>query len=216
MRHTEANKIYSCVHPDGLPIASFDAKTLMHYQRTYLGDLKDDDPQGGVKKKEYSVHDLKTVNSLKNIYEKFFSKNNCQSLLSLLNRFSVADAILNSGGTSIIVEYKNRNLFVYEFETTILEVEKYQSLKKSSQLFAAPCFYIVEFTDAVLVYQLDFDKEPVLDYISLPVTNKSGERIMKPVIHLSIEGGDYIIGKRTWARASKQQLLKYVERMRNG
>jgi len=169
-----------------------------------------------ITKKTYHTFDLQSKVALNNLYVQYFSKNDCSSLLNLLNRFSVADGILQSGGTSVILEYKSRELSVSQYDTTLLEKLKYDKMKEASKLFDAPALYIVEFDECVLVYQLDFKQEQEVDYLDAPATRGSGYAIKKAVYHLPILTADIIISKKTYERATSNQLKRFIEGKRNG
>src|SRR5258706_15724195 len=166
-------------------------------------------------KQTYTIYDVDSIKGLKKIYIEFFAKNKCQNLLNLLNRFSVADAIINSGGTSILIEYKKRTIAVYTYDDVILEKAKYDNLKKTSLLFNCPVFYIMDFLDAVLVYQLDFTSEAEPDLLECPASNGSNIRYKKAVYHLKLNDASIIIGKRTWTKATTEQLSKYITLKKN-
>ena len=86
--------------------------------------------------KAYTPFDADAVNGLSKIYHEHFSKNNCQRFLNLFNRFSIADAILQSGNTSILIEFKRRTGSLSAYPTVILEKLKYDSSNRLQHCLA--------------------------------------------------------------------------------
>jgi serine protease inhibitor len=130
---------------------------------------------------------------------------------------------MNSGdtasNTTIVGEYKNRSwLSVAEYPSSIIEVQKFESLKAASKLFDCPAFYVVEYSESCVVFQLDFTKEYKEDVMPLWTNAKKEEKKDKPVYHLDcINDSAIIVGKGIystgiWQRATKEQLQEYISR----
>lgn len=167
-----------------------------------------------IEKKQYTAFDLQSITGLQEIYNQYFSKNNCTQLLNLLNKYSVADGILTSGNTSIVLEYKRRSMSVTQYDTVLIEKIKYDNLREASRLFNAPAFYVCDYDEAVLIFQLDFTTEGELDYIDMPVNRQNHYLIRKPVYHLPTMKADIIIGKKEWKRATRDELALHIKRKR--
>jgi hypothetical protein len=155
--------------------------------------------------------------SLHNIYIRYFKNNKCLQMLQTLNDNSRCDFIMSSGdttsNTTIVGEYKNRSwLSIADYPTSIIEVQKFESLKAISEQFSCPAFYVVEYSESVLVWQLDFIKQYQEDIMPLWMSAKKDEQKDKAVYHLNPLEATIIVGKGIhsitgiWQRATNEQL----------
>lgn len=126
--------------------------------------------------------------------------------MKLFDRFLIVDAILRSGNTSILIEFKRRSGSLSAYPTVILEKLKYDGLKRASTLFEPSAFYISEYDDGVLIYQPDFVNEKDVDYLYAKVSNGSSYIVKRRHYHLPELNADIVIRKRT----TKDQLEEYI------
>jgi hypothetical protein len=154
---------------------------------------------------------------LTNIYERFFKHNGCTSLLTILNKFSRIDGVLQSGDTTIVLEYKHRTGSVSDFQSCILEKKKWLCLRDTSILFGnAPAFYVVEYDELILIYQIDFAKPIKAEQLPAPASTVGDKStVTKYVFFLKYEDADIVISKKTWEKATRDQLMRYLEMKRN-
>jgi hypothetical protein len=152
------------------------------------------------------------VNSISNIYNQFFSKHNCQNLFFFLGKWSAIDCLIQSASTvSIVTEYKNRDCYIFDFDTCLLELDKYNSLKDLSHKLDSQGFYLVEYKDIILIYHLDF-KQPYEIYI-LPCQHSQTnlKKKDKDCILLHYSDATYIISKKTYNAGTIEQLNSYIK-----
>ncbi len=165
-----------------------------------------------IQKKNYSTGS-NDKQGLVNFYVNFLKTNNCKGLFTILNKFSRIDALLQSGDTSICVEYKNRPFSISKYSNgAMLEREKHISLVTSSKLFDAPAVYIVEYDDAIVIYDIQHSEyQYTWQTMPCPSELHGGYIVDKQVTILPFATASIIVAKRTWTRASVDQLNRYFE-----
>jgi hypothetical protein len=149
------------------------------------------------------------------IYNNYLIFNNCTNLFEITNKHSRIDYILQSGETQIAIEFKQRNYSTFDFteRTALIEFSKFKALKQSSKLLDAPAFYIQQWFDAVLIFDLTNMGEDSIHWIEEQHNKNNDEgaaSINKAVGYLPYTGASYIISTHDWLRKSKQALTNYL------
>lgn len=152
----------------------------------------------------------KEKRTIRELFTQYLSKNNCSELSIIENTNSRIDFTMRSGRTSVICEVKERPIPSYQYKTTVLELQKYKSLQLASALFQGPTLYIIFYTDVVLIFQLDFQKEIELDTIPMPKSGEDSTIEYKDVIHLNNVDADYILNRQTFNKGTKDLFIKYM------
>jgi hypothetical protein len=157
--------------------------------------------------------------ALDRIYKLFLEPNNCNSLHIVRAPYSRVDAIMNSGGTSVVIEYKERNqpMTYYWNESAILERSKYDAIVNIAVGLNAHAFYLMEFNDAVLIYVLNQDNKAYQwEMKNCPVENGNNRNVYtdKEVTYLPFNSADFIVSKKDWKRKTKEDLAYYLKEMK--
>lgn len=168
------------------------------------------------------VYDKGYDHNLQMIYERFFKHNDCRLFYQLSNFHSEFDALLTSGYTtgdnegesiSIPIEYKKRTMSVVQFDSVMLERPKYDSLLNAKKLMSCPAaFYIMEFTEVILVF--DVERNPDLVWkseVHLKDNSEIKEYKIKEVTYLPYSSACIVISKKDWQRKSIEDLNHYIK-----
>lgn len=147
------------------------------------------------------------------LFKCFFQQRNCNSLFNIINKYSAVDAILTSGDTNILIEFKNRfDKSIADFESVIIEFDKFIRIKDAAKLFdCSNAFYIMEFNDAIIIYDIDFVNGYKWEDNIMPSSYYNGRPITKLIAYVPYQKASYIIGKRTMQQATVEQLLRYIQ-----
>lgn len=187
------------------------------------------------KKKVYKkMPEPETFTELDLIFNKYFKFNNCMQIFNTIKRFATFDGVLTSGTTSgttqIVVEYKRiigkGGGSVVQYDQCLLEKKKYRNLLLVSQQFGdVPIFYICEFDECILVYELVKDNSYVEHLINTQSDNRGGANVDKFVYFLPYSAASLIIGKNynsiditkrgKYVRATYDQLNYFIQAKRN-
>lgn len=157
----------------------------------------------------------KEIEDVKLIYEKYFQLHNCTTLFSFLKKYSRIDFLLTSGDTNILIEYKNRDISVTDYFTSVLEVSKYEAIVNGMQLFDCNGAYMVEFRECICVWFItDKTKEEKRDQIPMPVSDGSKILELKDIIHMQFKNADLVITKKdnSYKSVSVDLLMKLFEK----
>jgi hypothetical protein len=153
---------------------------------------------------------------IKELFAKYFENRNCSDLHIIENENSRIDFLIKSASTiNIICEIKKRSMPSFKYYTSILELQKYNSLKLLSEHLSAPAFYICSYEDVTLIFQIDFTKKYTVDSFVMQKSNYGHEQKVKEIIHLNNVDSDYIISKKTWNNGSPVQYKEYFDRNYN-
>lgn len=109
----------------------------------------------------YENAELIERTNLKELFDNFFSLNNCSDLvLTSTGDKNRIDAILISASTTVAIEYKRRQKNVFQYDSTMIEYTKWEVLRRF-HCTGMLSFYIIEFDDFTAVFNLSdiFQKE---------------------------------------------------------
>lgn len=163
-------------------------------------------------KKDYTV----PLSGMELLHDKYLKYVKCWNLFKIQNKYSVFDYLINSGNSTIVIEVKERYKSVALYDTAILELEKFKNLMKTKELLhSKAALYIMQFTDAILIFDLNID-ENFYEWSLVPMQKSEEDKtlVLKPCTFLPYSSAT-IIGKKEFQRATIDQLQEYIKRERN-
>lgn len=164
--------------------------------------------------KKVHTHKQDDKTGLYQLYQYWLKDNNGRQLLTILSKFSRVDAVLQSGDTTVLIEYKKRSCSIAKYrDGFILEREKFESMRKASELFESPAIYITDYTDATVIHQIKDEYNYIWSKQLLPSDQHKNIMVEKEVTIIPFEQADFIIGKKTWERAPIWKLYKYFRKI---
>lgn len=99
--------------------------------------------------------------ALSEIYKQVLQDRNCSRFRVVISTNSRIDAMITSATTTtrkeLIIEYKRRYSKIRRFRDTFITLDKFEAMKTLAHYLDATALFIVQFDDATLIYQLDFN-----------------------------------------------------------
>lgn len=153
---------------------------------------------------------------LRALYQYWLKDNGGRSLFTFLNRYARIDGLLQSGSSTVNIEYKKRTFSVSKYrDGFMLEREKFENLKKASALHDCPSVYICDFTDAFVIHHIQNEENYIWQRMMLPSDQHKNILVEKEITIIPFANCDFIVGKKTWQRSSLHQLETYFKRIDN-
>lgn len=180
-----------------------------------------------LKKKAFPIHVPEYFGDFEKLYFRYLMDNGVKSFYKLQNKYSRVDYLITSattaGDTCVVVEHKKRYASVKDYcfpfvennksvykGTSIIEVDKFRDAKTVAKLLDCPAYYICEYDDAVLMWQLGDEKDYKSTIMPSPKSQTNDEKVLKDYYYLNYSDASYIIGTRKWQRASYDRLEYYI------
>lgn len=151
------------------------------------------------------------------LYTGFFLFKRCNQIYTIKNKYSVYDALISSGDTTIVFEAKGRDCSVTKYNSVILDYKKWLALKEEAKAIQAPLvLYVMYFNDCILIYELDFEKGYAFEEREMQNENSSDSyNVWKDVAYIPYNKAKHIIARKRMQEVTIDQLNRYIEKERN-
>lgn len=164
-----------------------------------------------IKKKVIEINGKRlTFDDFEIFYHRYLQFNNCTAYYKIENEYSYCDYLLSSGNSTVVVEHKNKYSSIKDYFNSFIEKQKYDHLKGLSQLLKAPVQFINEYNDAIVIWQIDFNKIYKSDTLPCQREQGSSNKVLKDIFYLEYKDADFVIGKKKMKRATKDELEFYL------